>query len=726
MFHRHTTRPVFGSSLVLGLALADGLVSFAGHAWAADRHRTLITDRIDEHALVTLHGNTRPEANAVNDRGIVPDTMPLNNMTLQLQRPPEQDDALDRMIDALHDPSSASYHRWLTPKQVADGYGLAPSDIAAVIGWLRKHGFHINVLYGDGIAIDISGTAGQVREAFHIELHSLSVGGVAHVANMSDPQIPAALAPVVAGIVRLNDFAPQPQYEANPQYAFSCKGSLTKAATTCQAVTPADLATIYNINPAFKAGIIGVGQRIAVIESSDVDKIADWSTFRTKYGLANYKQGSVAQTHPEPSGGKANCSDPGIGTAADEAILDAEWSSAAAPGAHIVLAACKTTVSQDGLLTAVRNLTEDSAKTRPQIFSISYGECEADIGATANAAIASAYKTAVAGGVSVFVSGGDQLSAACDRNAHEAVHGNAVNARASTPYNVAVGGTDFGDVFLRQSATYWTTGNSAVDGSAKSYIPEIPWNGSCASELTASYLGFATTYGKKGLCNSTTYATLLKVGGGGGGPSACATGAPTKTGIVGGTCAGYARPSWQAGVPGLPADHIRDLPDVVLFASASPWDHSYVICSSGDGGCTVGHGGTSFAAPIMAGVQALVNQKMSATTGEGNPNVVYYKLAATEYGSATELAACNTIKGKSVGTSCIFHDVTTGDNDAPCHSGSPDCYLPSGSYGVLSSSSGTYQPTFRSTPGWDFASGLGSVNVFNLVSQWHTVAPKPN
>jgi len=388
------------------------------------------------------------------------------------------------------------------------------------------------------------------------------------------------------------------------------------------------------------------------------------------------------------------------------------------------VAACPTTGSAGttfGGLIAINNML--ALGTAPNIISMSYGECEVANGATSNAAYNTAFQSAAILGISVFGSSGDETAASCDAGEVDATHGIGVSGWTDTPYNVAVGGTDFADVYLDQSAKYWSAGNSAVGGSAKSYVPEIPWNGSCASELTASYLGFAATYGKNGLCNSSKYGYLVKVGGGGGGPSGCARGAPATQGVVGGTCEGYARPAWQAAVPGLPANRVRNLPDVTLFAASSPWGHSYIVCSSGDGGCKAGSGGTSFAAPIMAGVQALVNQKMSAATGEGNPDVVYYKLAAAEYNSATKLTACNAMKGRSVAATCIFHDVTLGDNDAPCHAGSPDCYRPSGAYGVLSSSAGGYQPTFRSTPGWVFASGLGSVNVFNLVSQWHTAAP---
>ena len=121
----------------------------------------------------------------------------------------------------------------------------------------------------------------------------------------------------------------------------------------------------------------------------------------------------------------------------------------------------------------------------------------------------------------------------------------------------------------------------------------------------------------------------------------------------------------------------------------------------------------------MAGIQALVNQKVGAR--QGNPNFVYYSLAAAQYGTNGD-SACNSTLGNAVGSSCIFYDVRQGDNDVPCVDtrtiGANNCYLPSGDYGVLSTSNGAYQPAYGTTTGWDFATGLGSLNVTNLVNSW--------
>jgi subtilase family serine protease len=720
MFRKFALGPFSVGVAVLALAAAGHLPN-AGQARAATRTGPLITQAIDESRLIAPAGNIRPEANAANDRGLAPDDLAMDHVLLQLQRSPERERAFEERIAALHDPASPHYHRWLTPAQIGAAYGPDPKDIATVTGWLGARGFRVNHVYPNGMVIDFSGTAGQVRAAFRTEIHRLEVAGKPHLANMSDPQIPAALAPVVAGIVTLNDFPRHAAHLRHPGFTFSC------GTTTCQAVAPADLATIYSLNPLFKTGITGKGQTVAVINDSNIGSASDWTTFRSSYGLSAHS-GTFAQTHPAPHSGPTNCLNPGVNADEAEATIDAEWSGAAAPDAHIELATCADTNTIDGLLTAVLNLTQESAATRPQIISISYIECEAFQGAAHNAAYNSAFQTAVAEGISVFVATGDWLAAVCDANdppPAASVFGIAVNGIGATQYNVAVGGTDFGDVLAGTASSYWSATNGATFGSAKSYIPEIPWNGSCASEPVAARLHFATTYGVKGLCNSPTSKTygLNEVSGASGGPSRCATGSPSTAGVVSGSCAGYPTPSWQKGVLGLPANPVRNLPDVSLFSANWPWGHSYIMCDTLQGGCLTGWGGTSFASPILAGIQALVNQKMGATHGEGNPNVVYYKLAAKEYASATALAHCNSSLGNKASSACVFYTVTRGDIDAPCQAGSPNCFSPSGAVGVLSVSNSAYEPAYVTGKGWDFATGIGTLNAYNLVAQWHTVAP---
>jgi len=708
--------------------------------------RPVITERINESRLHRLAGNTRPEARAENDRGPVTDDLPMEHMLLQMKRPTVDEQALKQHIDGLHDPESPNFHRWMTADEFGAAFGAAAADRAKVTQWLESHGFTVNSIAPGGVTIDFSGTAGNVRKAFHTEIHYLEVNGIRHVANMSDPQIPEALAPAVAGVVSMHDFTPSPMKRSHPNYTFTSRDH------TYQAVTPGDLATIYSLNPLFAAGTTGSGQTIAVIEDTDLYSSSDWYTFRSTFGLSKYTAGTLTTIHPAPATGANNCLAPGVVAGDDgEAILDAEWASAAAPDAAIVVVACASTRATFGGLIALQNLV--NSKTPPSIVSISYGLCEAGGAASVNAAFNAIYQQAVAEGISVFVAAGDEGAAGCDAGEKGATHGIGVSSFASTPYNVAVGGTDFGDTAASTNSSYWSNTNSGTFASALSYIPEIPWNDSCASSLIAAHFGFSTVYGASGFCGSATAQAygLLAVVAGGGGPSGCATGSPTTSGVVGGTCQGYTKPSWQAGVDGIPSDRVRDLPDVSLFAGAGVWGHYYVVCWSdernGGAPCTGepstwgGAGGTSFGAPIMAGIQALINQRYAGA--QGNPNYVYYKLAAN---------GLNVCDASAVITSgCIFHNVTKGSIDVNC-SGTENCYgaspvssgalncppgfmcittspgFPGGpggpgpqglSYdGALSISNQSYTPAYAASTGWNFATGLGTVDAYNLVTKW--------
>jgi len=706
----------FGFILVLTFARAQDIPT-------QDVRPVLITQTVDENNLATLGGNTRPEAKAKYDRGRVDDNLSMEHLLLLLKRSPQQQRELDKFIEDLHDSSSPNFHRWLSAREFGARFGVADQDRDTIESWLRAHGFKVNVDYTNDLLIDFSGTAGQVREAFHSEIHTLDVNGAQHIANMSDPRIPAALAPAVSGVVSLTDFRPHPMYQPRAAYTVSTNGGEKYL------VVPADLAKIYNLKPLFSESISGQGQTIVVIEDSNVYATADWTSFRSTFGLASYTDGSFQQIHPVAPDGTNNCSDPGAAPGSEvEATIDVEYASAAAPSAAIVLASCSNTETFGGLI-ALQNLLNKSS-VPPAIVSMSYAECEATNGASSNAAFNTTFEQAVTEGVSVFVSAGDHAAAGCDVFDSDAVDGIGITGWGSSPHNVSVGGTDFGDTFAGSNGDYWNPTNSAKYESALSYIPEIPWNNSCASSLLAEFNGFNQTYGLSGFCNSNPgEADFLNTVGGGGGPSGCATGTPTQPGVVGGTCAGRSKPKYQS-VLGNPKDGVRDIPDVSLFAANGVWLHAYPYCFSGNGGtdCTEAPvkwpsgGGTSFSSPIMAGIQALVNQKAGAR--QGNPNFVYYSLADTEYGTKGD-SACDSTLGNGVANSCIFYDVTQGDNDVDCSNVHTliNCYKPSGVNGVLSTSNDAYQPAYGTTTGWDFATGIGTVNAYNLVNQWPGTAP---
>jgi hypothetical protein len=689
-----------------------------------------ITQSIDEGNMVKLARNTRPEAkNAANDRGPVPDGTFFDHIFIQLQRSPEQEQLLDKLIDELNDRNSPNFHKWLTPEEFGR-FGVAQEDIDKITGWLQYHGLTINQVYPNGVMIDVSGSAGSVREAFHTPLHQIEVNGETHVANLSDPQVPAALAHVVMGPLALNDFKPHPMYRLASDYTFAGCASSTALKTepgTCYAVTPQDNAVIYNLNPLWTAGYSGQGQTIAVVEDADSytpsgkTNSADWTTYRTAFGLTSYS-GTFSLVHP------GSCTDPGVNGASLEAELDAEVATGIAPSAAIEMISCadNSALTFGGII-AMQNLI-NGASPYPGVMSVSYGVCEADTGAAGNLGFYNTYQQAAAQGISVFVSSGDEGSSGCGDDFSTTgytIAGLSITGWGETPYNVSVGGTDFEDVYNQKMnanggaalSTYWNTTlpTASPYGSAKSYIPEMPWDDSCANALisevtTGSYTGYGAS---PGTCNNSTFdtsTTYLSTGAAAGGPSNCATGfGGTAQGsylVSAPECQGWPKPSWQSGsslsggqaVYGQPTDGVRDIPDVSMFAANGDWGHYEIICMSdtatsiGGASCAgapstwTGLGGTSVATPTMAAIQALVNQK----TGEywGNPNPFYYQLGQNEYGTAGGTfvgSACNSSTGSNSG--CVWNDVTQGDIALACedNSGAPNdagCYIPASTHGV--------------------------------------------
>jgi subtilase family serine protease len=733
---------------VAALALGTALTAHA-------EKRQLVTSKINDNVLTTLSGNTRPEAVAKNDRGLVSPELRFNHMLLILKRPAELDAQLTKLIDDMHDPKSPSFHKWMGAEEFGTRFGPASSDVETVRHWLEGEGFSVNVVYANGMFIDFSGTARQVETTFHTEIHNYEVNGEVHYANSRDPQIPAALRDVVHGVTSLNNFRPKAMHEKVHEAQIDPKGGNLKTAVRGakaeydnahgQEIVPYDLEKIYNIAPLLTAGTSGQGMKIVVLEDTDLyncnasntagpagtacSATSDWAVFRNTFGLGRYTAGNLAQSNPAPQTGANNCSDPGDNGDDVEAAIDVQWATAAAPSASIVNASCNDTSAFGGTIALLNILSHPNADN-VDVVSMSYGESEEDSGAALNASFNTAFQQAVAAGIGIFVSSGDELAASSDADRASATHGITISGWMSSQYDVSVGGLDFADTYLGENADYWLPANNVYYGSAKSYIPEQPWNDSCAGTLLSTYVtGSPVTYGSSGFCNTPTGEEFLEVGGGSGGPSGCATGSPKTSGVDSGTCAGYTKPTYQSSnigkLAGLVNDGVRDTPDVSLMAANGLWGHYYVICYSNAAGggvpCTgqpvnwPGYGGTSVSSPIFAAIQALVVQHKGSL--QGNPNPRYYALAATEYGP-TGSASCNSSEGAASGNSCIFHDVTLGDIDVNCKAlrGTLyNCYLPSGTNGVLSTSNSAYQPAYPTTTGWDFGSGIGSVNAYNLV-----------
>ncbi len=698
-------RGVVTGSLLLALSsLNAGAQTAAAQSGAEQKNRVAarVTDQVDDTNRTVLRGNVHPKARAEFDGGAVADAQPVTRMVLLLQRSAEQEAALRQLMEEQQSKGSPNYHAWLTPDQFGAQFGPADADVQAVTAWLTSHGFQ-NIKVGKGrTTVEFSGNVGQVRNTFATEIHKYNVNGEEHFANVSDPQIPAALAPVVRGIAALHNFRPKPMVHRLGTFQRNAKtGEVRPAFTftdvngTFYAMGPADFATIYNI----PSGSTGAGQSIAIVGQSNIN-VQDVTNFRSIFGLPAYSPGQLNVILNGP--------DPGLVSGDEgESDLDVEWAGAIAPAATIdfVVTESTQTDATAGIDGSAMYIVDNNVAP---ILSESYGACESGLGTTGNAFYNALWQQAAAEGITVVISAGDSGSAGCDNPSAPASGGVAVSGLASTPFNVAMGGTDFDDA--NNQATFWNAANTSttppVPASAKGYIPEITWNDSCAGTGITGCAGLSST------------AASLNAVAGSGGPSSVYTG-PLK-------------PSWQTGL----GDTARDIPDVSLFSSDGQNKTFYIVCQQdqdipGDTGCDLTKftstspfhdfqavGGTSAATPTFAGIIALLNQHLAnsanATPRQGNVNYVLYGLAKTAAN------VCNST-GNTLPNPCVFNDVTKGNVSVACVGGSANCSNTStatGQFGAMATASGGTTPAFNAAPGYDRATGLGSINVANLLAKW--------
>ena len=707
-FRKFKATPVFAAALFLLAAPA----LFAQKEIVKSR----VTEAVDDLQTVRLRGNVHPLAKPQFDQGALPDSQPMERMLLLLQRSAAQETSLRGLLDAQQTKNSGSYHAWLTPDSFGTQFGPSDSDMQAVTDWLTRQGFQVSKVAAGRSVIEFSGTAGQVRKSFQTEIHRFLVNGEEHFANVSDPAIPQALTPVVAGVVALHNFRKTSHMHSKGIYRrVAGSGELRPLFTygtgsnVSFAMGPADFNTVYNV----PAGATGAGQTIAVVGRSNINA-QDIIDFRNLFGLPqNFTQaGNIIVNGPDP--GILGPSSPGTGTDEGESDLDVEWAGAIAPNAKILFVTSQSTQTN---FTQVTDGTDLSSlyvvdNNIASVMTDSYGSCERGLTTVGNQFSNNLWEQAAAQGITVTVASGDTGSAACDPTSSTpdaAVIGLAVTGEASTPFNVAVGGTDFDPSTLPTAPPnqYWNANNTAQQGSALKYIPEVPWDTSlCAF-------------------NFPTACTSVDAGGSdiaaaGGGLSAC-----TVTDSNGNcTASGYARPSWQTG---LSTAATRAIPDVSLFASNGGNGVAYIVCQADNlasgASCSLNSpftdfglaGGTSFSTPAFAGIMALVNEKTGQR--QGNANYVLYALAASDANYAN--GACGSSVGATPAATCVYNDVTKGNISVACAAGTPNCSnTGTTGFGILTV---TGIPAYTAGKAYDLATGLGSINVTNLLNKWASV-----
>ncbi len=685
----------FGAALLAALAL--------GTAAAAQTNAhpvARITAKVD-NAVTTRLSGTHP--NFVDHAQVgarLESSTRLAHLRLVLSATEEQEAALRTLMQEQQDKTSPNYHKWLTPDAYGQSFGAATADVGRITAWLQDQGFSVESVAKSNRIITFSGTAGQVETAFHTQINHVEIDGVPHLSNTTDIAVPDALSSVVLGLARLNDVFPThggPGTISTVQLdGASTAGTPTPmygAATGTHYITPGDAAVIYNTTPLTSAGIDGTGQTVAILAQSNID-VADVQKFRSMFGLV---KNDPIVTYVDQN--------PGENGDDTEAYLDAEWGGAMAPGATVNFIVSSPNYFSGGVDTAALYAVENNIG---DIISLSYGGCEYSNGATYTGYWNTLWEEAAAQGQTAFVSSGDSGAAGCESSSAPyagASRANgaqySVNSLGSSAYNVAVGGSIFVDF---NQALYWSaTGGTAIPfTNALSYIPEAALN---QGRLAPTYLNSA----------STAYQTGSGIFAAGGGISIytsrpawqTGSGIPTNTDSINvysgtGIASGYTSDGTHRLVPDL-VNISANGHDGTLFCASS-------LCSTtSTGGLNNAGivGGTSVATPVQASIQALINQKNGGRQGNILPTL--YKLANTQYTAST--TACQATLGTSAtstlalpASTCNFQDVVGGSITVP------------------TASTGTAGIGFSAGAGFDEASGLGSMNVANVATNWGAVS----
>ncbi len=607
-------------------------------SFAATQDR--LSGPVSSDQMVPLRGNMHGLARPEFDLGRVDGGRMMYGVTLAFRPSAAQQKDMDSLIAELGNPSSPNYHKYLTPKQFGKKFGLSQNDLDKITAWLQAQGFQNLAIANSRNEISFDGTVEQVEAAFRTEIHAYAVEGEVHIANATEPSVPAALAGSALAVGHLHDFRPKPRLRIEPHF--------TSAQTGNHFLTPGDFATIYDLQGLYTAGSDGTGQTIAVVGQTAI-VTSDLDHFRSAAGLAT-KQPTQTLV---PNSGTSTVFNGDLG----ETDLDLEWSGGVAKNAtimYIYVGNSATYNVWDSLNYAVQN------NVAPFI-STSYGFCEAGLGLSATQQIQGWAQQGQMQGQTIVAASGDSGAADCEPNGSTvATTGLAVDVPASIPEVTGMGGNEFfGDPASLTTTADWT-GASGTDtiSSAIQYISEEVWNDTLAAGILSASGGGASTF--------------------------------------------FSKPTWQTGT-GVTGTQ-REVPDLSL--SASPDHDGYLFCTSDKGAvtCTSGFrnstgglavvGGTSAAAPTFAAILALLNQYFGNTppTGLAPVNPVLYKLAANN--------------------PAAFHDVTAGDNKVPCTNPSPNC-----------PTSGTLQFGYAAGPGYDQATGLGSVDGFVLAQAWAATLP---
>ena len=721
-----------------------------------------IKGKIDSSVRVQIAGHVPGvvKNGAAKDMGRLASTTQAGSMVMVLKSSDEQKHELHRVLDTMHDKNTSNYHQWMTPDEFGQHFGAHDDDIAALKSWLTSQGFTVEDVSKSKRVLHFSGTTGQVEKAFNVEMHQYSVNGETHVSNDREISVPKAISPLVAGVTTHNFFRKShmvnkttlKQVKASPDYTSS---------STVHYVTPKDFSVIYNTAPLLNAGIDGTGSSIAVVGRTNI-LLSDVQTYRQMFGLkvndpifihAGRDNGGEpgddgeSDLDVEISGGYA----PGAqvyfvigtptflvdgitnsieyivennladimsisygsceaveGTGGNEFNLQA-FEQAAAQGISVFVAAgdngpagCDNQGSQTY---EVLGYAVGGEASTPYSVAVGGTTLYGDVTTPTNywnASNSQYFNSAIAyipeypwneAKAASFIPSGDTgsdlwsgsggISAYYLKPAFQFGPG----VPSSDP--TLAGGNWVASVNITNAGSGYVTAPTVTFGTGCTNTPAATSTISGGSVTGITFTGYSGYY--QGL-NCTSVPTITFSAAPSGGTTA------TATAVLG---------PMQNPAPLVTGVPHRYIPDVSLNAASG--HDATMYCSEGVCEYTVSGstqtlqdaglvGGTSVAAPSMAGVQALINQANGGR--QGMPAYIYYSLANAE-------TTANCASALPPMASCSFNDITTGDNKVCATS-------------TCTTTTGT-KIGFSAGVGYDLATGLGSVNAANLANNWKNV-----
>lgn len=506
-----------------------------------------------QNERVALSGQTSPLVSQAQLLGTA-DAQQQLQLSIGLQLRNQQD--LQALLSDLYNPHSSLYHHFLSPQQFASEFAPTIDQRQQVARYLRSQGLTVTSIAPNGLLIDATATVAQTEAAFQVAINNYKAGSHTFFANASAPTIPASLSSLITSIGGLDNavkWKPLSQGKTTTPVTTSQHSNRARRAAQQTGYGPSDLTGAYDETPLQSAGINGSNQTVAIFEL-DGYQSNDITQYLQNYGLGNI---SLSNVLVDGSNGSA-------GAGAIEVELDIEVVAAMAPKAsQLIYEGPNSTQGVNDTYNKI--VTDDKA----QVMTSSWGECEAQSGASELQTLDGIFQQGAAEGISMFAAAGDSGAYDCgDTNL-------AVDSPAGDPYITGVGGTN-----LQES------------------------NG---------------TYGSESVWSNPSDTQQSPEGAGGGGGLSNTFKQPSwQTG---------------PGVQNQYSNGNREVPDVSADADPNTGYAVYCTVSaagcSSSGWIEVG--GTSAASPLWAGSTAVVNQylQQQGKSRVGFYNPTLYQLAAT-------------------------------------------------------------------------------------------------